>query len=80
MSTVAIEVLSTIRKPLPPNLMDEYVELEFDGKKFMCVKNWDEYLRRKFNDYMQLPPENERVWKHKPLCIDFEHNYDEIKR
>ena len=26
---------------------------------------------------MQLPPENERVWIHPHLQIDFEHNYEE---
>ena len=27
---------------------------------------------------MQLPPEEERVWKHHPILIDFEHNYEEL--
>lgn len=80
LNTVAIEVLSTIKKPLPSDLMDEFVELEFDGKQFMSIKKWDEYLTLKYHDYMQLPPEKDRVWKHKPLCIDFEHNYDEVER
>ena len=31
-----------------------------------------------FVDYMQLPPENERVWRHHPLLIDFEHNFEEL--
>ena len=27
---------------------------------------------------MQIPPENERDWKHQPILIDFAHNYEEI--
>jgi len=35
-------------------------------------------LRRQFGDYMQFPPEEERTWRHHPVLIDFEHNYDEL--
>ena len=77
--TIAIEILSTIKKPLPSSLLDKYTFIQFEDSKFMCFKQWDEYLTRKFGDYMQLPPEEERGWRHKPLCLDFEHNYDELK-
>lgn len=50
-----------------------------DGE-FMCFAGWDDHLRRKFGDYMQLPPEEERAWRHHPLIIDFEHNYEEIPK
>ncbi len=79
LQTVAIEVLGTIRKPLAADLLDEYVELPFEDGKYMCFAGWDGYLRRKFGDYMQLPPEEERMWKHHPILIDFEHNYGECR-
>lgn len=78
--TVAIEIIRTINKPLPADMMDEYVDLPFEDGKFMCIAGWDEYLRRKFGDYMQLPPEEERAWRHHPILIDFEHNYEDIQR
>lgn len=74
LSTIATEIMRTIKTPLPADLMDEYVEMEFEGRKFFSVKKWDEYLSLKFGDYMQLPPEEERTWRHLPLKIDFEHN------
>lgn len=80
LNTIATEIMSTIKMPLPTRMLDEYVYMDFDGQKFMCFKMWDEYLSLKYHDYMQLPPEEERVWKHHPVVLDFEHNYEELLR
>ena len=45
----------------------------------MCVADADATLRVEYGDYMQLPPEEDRVWKHHPILIDFEHNYEELR-
>lgn len=42
-------------------IFEDYTELDFEGEKFMAVKDWDSVLRMNFSDYMQLPPEEERV-------------------
>ena len=34
--------------------------IEFEGKSFPCVGDWDEYLTYKFWDYMSLPPPEQR--------------------
>lgn len=78
LQTVAIETLSTIDKLMPTDLLDEYVYFPFEGREYQCFAKYDEYLRIKYGDYMQLPPENERVWKHNHLVIDFDHNYGEL--
>lgn len=78
-ATVAIETMGSMRQILPQNLLDAFVELDFGERKYMCFAQWDEYLRRKYHDYMQFPPIEEQVWKHHPLVIDFEHNYNELK-
>ena len=43
---------------------EEYIDVEFEGLKVMAFKNYDEILRTMFGNYMQLPPESERVPKH----------------
>ena len=55
----------------------ESKNLAFEGKEYRCFAKWDEYLKIKYGDYMKLPPEQDRVWKHIPLDIDFEHNCGE---
>lgn len=78
LETIAIEVLSTINCPLAADMLSDYTYLSFENGQFMCFAGWDEYLHRKYANYMQLPPEEERVWKHHPIIIDFEHNYEEL--
>lgn len=60
------------------DLFDQMIDIEFAGQKCMCVTKYDKFLRRRYGDYMQLPPEEERVLKHHPIVVDMHHNY--IKR
>lgn len=78
MSLVDASTVTTLKIPLPSDLLDEYIEMEFTGEKYMCFKMWDKYLELTYGDYMKLPPKEERVWKHHPLVLDFEHNYEEL--
>ena len=71
------ESLKTIFTPLPANLGDEFIELPFENNSFPCFKQWDIFLRAWFDDYMQLPPEKERVGIHDVQIIDFYHDYKE---
>lgn len=74
----AIETMASLRKPFAPDMLDAYVDLPFEDGEFMCFVGWHDHLRRKFGDYMQLPREEERAWRHHPIIIDFEHNYEEL--
>lgn len=74
----AIETMASLRKPFARDMLDAYVDLPFEDGTFMCFADWDDHLRRKFGNYMQLPPVEERAWRHHPIIIDFEHNYEEL--
>lgn len=78
LETVAIETMASLRKPFASDMLDAYIDLPFENGEFMCFAGWDDHLRRKFGDYMQLPPVEDRAWRHHPLIIDFEHNYEEL--
>ena len=45
--------------------------LKFEDKEFLCPKNYDEYLKYLYNDYMKLPPENKRI-NHSIVNIKYE--------
>lgn len=80
LEVIAIETMTSLSKPFAPDILDTYVDLPFEDDTFMCFAGWDDCLRREFGDYMQFPPEEERDWKHHPIIIDFEHNYEELSQ
>lgn len=41
-----------------------FSDIEFEGHKFMTISAQDDYLKNEYGDYMQLPPEKDRVPKH----------------
>ena len=49
----------------------EGVYLEFEGKSYRAPKNYDKILKTRYGNYMELPPVEERILKHKPEYIDF---------
>ena len=50
---------------IPREVFDEYTELEFEGKPFMAIKEYDRYLTLSYGDYHKLPPEEKRA-SHNP--------------
>lgn len=48
--------------------LKESVDLEFDGHKFIAPKEYDTVLTATYGDYMKLPPEEDRVYKHSLDC------------
>ena len=62
----------------PADMFDSKSFISFCGKEYCYVNDYDKILRVQYGDYMQLPPEEDRVWKHHPILIDFEHNYEEL--
>ena len=74
---IAIESMQTLYTLYPSDMLDRFVRLPFEDGEFMCFADWDENLKRKFGNYMQMPPEAERTWRHPPMRIDFE-KYDPV--
>lgn len=45
----------------PVEDFDNLIDMEFEGRTFKACPHWDAYLRGLYGDYMQLPPEDQRV-------------------
>ena len=45
---------------IPAELTDSFTELEFEGRSFKAVAEYDRYLTLLYRDYMVLPPEEKR--------------------
>ncbi len=48
----------------PSYYFEKIIDLDFEGGKFMAISHYDEYLRSLYGDYMQFPPEEDRVPRH----------------
>lgn len=71
--------IACCRTYYPADMFEKLKLYEFNHKKYLTVADADTILKIEYGDYMQLPPEAERVWKHHPIFIDFEHNYEELE-
>ena len=49
------------RETFPRSIINEYTIYEFEGIHVMGFADADEWLRRRYGDYMNLPPEEQRV-------------------
>lgn len=47
------------------SVFDCFLETEFEGKMFKIPRGYDELLRMVYGDYMQFPPESQRVSHHR---------------
>ena len=52
------------KQPMPKHIFDEFVDIAFEDRSYMAVKNYDAYLTSTFGDYMTLPPVDKRKREH----------------
>lgn len=62
----AVMVMSKeyMSKIFPNYIFDEYITLDFEGRPFPCIKDYDLFLKIFYGEYMQLPPVEKRIGKH----------------
>lgn len=49
---------------VPKAFFTDLIELDFEGKRYFAPKEYDAWLRKIYDDYMQLPPEDQRESHH----------------
>lgn len=55
---------STSRISCSKSIFDEYIEVEFEGKKYKAPKGYNEWLTIIYGNYMELPPVEKRISPH----------------
>ncbi len=78
--TVLFDTVLRMKQLYPADFFDGCVMLKFETGFYPGMVRWDEYLTMLYGDYMSLPPESERTWKHHPIILDFEHDYEELQQ
>lgn len=63
----------------PSDLFSDMIRVPFQDRTYSVFREFDAVLKLRYGDYMQLPPMEERVWRHHPIFIDFEKNYEELE-
>lgn len=46
------------------NYLENYIDVPFEGYSFHIIKEYDEYLKKIYGDYMKLPPVEQQVPHH----------------
>ena len=78
LNLVSANTLDGLRHEMPSDLPSCYKRIKFENREYMCYDNCTGLLTAWYGDYTVLPPEENRVWKHKPIIVDFSHNIDEL--
>lgn len=53
-----------LTKKYPVDLLKDSINLEFEGREYLSIRKWDEYLTISYGDYMRIPKENDRKSNH----------------
>lgn len=59
------------RETFPADIFDDFQEMEFEGHKFMAIKNYDLFLRIVYGDYMSPPPKELQTPPHSLIELKF---------
>lgn len=70
--------LEEVKNLYSADVFENLVLCEFSGREYYRFRDYDSCLSMLYGDYMQLPPENERTWKHSPIIVDFYKNISEL--
>lgn len=59
----------------PKEIFESAVYKPFEGYEMPLPAGYETYLSMAFGNYMELPPEEQRVPSHDGVCIDVDHSY-----
>lgn len=73
------EGATIMRQRFPREWFENPEYLEFEGTSMPVPKDYDKWLTVSYGDYMQLPPEEDRVFRHEAVFTDLNNGYEKYK-
>ena len=73
------EGMSIMRMRFPTQWFREPAYLSFEGHQLPVPADVDQYLKISFGNYMELPPEEDRVARHHAVFVDLDNSYTQYK-
>lgn len=56
--------LNKKKHKLPKTIYEEMINLPFESNQFKAIKEYDSYLKAQYGNYMEFPPEKDRISTH----------------
>ena len=69
---MSLTAAEDLKLAFPAGILDHVKRVPLGDCQLQLTDQYDEMLRLNFGDYMQLPPESERICKHNPDVLLFE--------
>lgn len=73
----SVSTFGNMKKEYDSDLFDNLSRIKYENISVSVFNKYDQFLSYFYGDYMKLPPVSERNWTHRPIKIDFEHEYKE---
>ena len=73
-------IIDGVNKVFDSQLFDKLTTISFEDREYSCFFDKDKYLRVQYGDqYMQLPPEEKRVFRHVHTIVSLDKNFSELQ-
>lgn len=73
----SVSTFGNMKKEYDSDLFENLSRIKYENITVSVFNKYDQFLSYFYGDYMKLPPVSERNWTHRPIKIDFEHEYKE---
>lgn len=60
------------------NIFNDYVDITFESESFRIIKEYDEYLKTTYGNYMVLPPEKDRIEAIHACFVSLNESYEKF--
>lgn len=53
-----------LKEVMPTEVFKKYIDVDFEGRRYMAISGFDSYLSKHYGNYMELPPKEKQISMH----------------